>query len=179
MRWLAFLALWPGLAVAEGCPPVPDLSSRAAPLLDAVRRAPDPVEAQILMGKLWELWTIAPDPRSQELLDAGRERIAASDFAGARTHLDALIDWCPSYAEGWNQRAFAWFLGGEYGMALDDLEKALDLSPDHIAARAGLALTLLNLGRTEAGQAVLREALEMNPWLPERGLLIEPPGETL
>jgi tetratricopeptide (TPR) repeat protein len=179
MRWLIPLAICPGLAFAEGCPTVPDHSAELAPLLETIRTAPDPVTAQVLMGRLWEIWTLAPDDHSQALLDAGRERIAAADFAGARAPLDELIEWCPGYAEGWNQRAFAWFLSQQYGEALDDLETALALSPDHIAAKAGLALTLMNLGRVEAGQSVLRDALEMNPWLPERGMLIEPPGETL
>ncbi len=40
----------------------------------------------------------------------------------------------------------------------------------------GQELTLLSLGGTKAGQSVLKEALELNPWLPKRAYLIEEPG---
>jgi Tfp pilus assembly protein PilF len=110
------------------------------------------------------------------------ERRAAYDFARALAFFDELVGYCPDYAEGWNQRAFVHFLNGDHALALEDLEIALSLSPGHIAAKAGLALTLMNLGRTEAGQSVLREALALNPWLPERGMLLpeaKPEGEEL
>ena len=59
------------------------------------------------------------------------------------------------------------------------LDRALERSPDHIAALAGKALTLTGLGRIDAAQGILRRALELNPWLPERGMLIEKPGEDI
>jgi len=40
-------------------------------------------------------------------------------------------------------------------------------------------LTLLSLGRTKAGQSVLKEALKLNPWLPERTYLIDEPGQKI
>jgi tetratricopeptide (TPR) repeat protein len=177
MRWpVLLLVVLPGLAGAEVCPPAPDIAARTAPLMAAVRVAPDPVTARALTGELFKLWALAPDARAQELLDNGMERRAAYDFTRARAFLDELVAYCPAYAEGWNQRAFVYFLTADYALALEDLEVALDLAPDHIAAKAGLALTLMNLGRMEAGQAVLREALALNPWLPERGMLLPEPG---
>ncbi len=95
------------------------------------------------------------------------------DFDGAETILTALTKYCPDYAEGWNQRAFARFLRQDYNGALTDLDEALRLSPDHIAARSGKALTLMGLGRMDEAQGVLRDALALNPWLPERRFLIE------
>jgi len=38
---------------------------------------------------------------------------------------------------------------------------------------------LMNLGRVEVGQMVLRNALKLHPWLPERRMLIDVPGEEL
>ena len=60
-----------------------------------------------------------------------------------------------------------------------DLDKALSLNPTHIGAYSGLALTLFGLDRFSEGAKVLREALELNPWLSERHLLQELPGEEL
>ena len=177
---LAGFALFPGdPAGATACPPAPDISAAQARLIAAARAAPDAATANLLTPRFWSLWTEAPDPRAQDLLDRGMARRAASDFDAARETLDALVAYCPDYAEGWNQRAFVAFLTGDYEAALADLERALALNPGHVAALSGRALTEFALGRTEAGQRTLREALELNPWIPERRFLIEPPGKDI
>jgi len=179
--YLLSLALCtPALAQTVDCPPAPDISAEAAPLLRALATAPDPATAQTLTAQMWDLWTRAPDARAQALLDEGMERREAYDFAAAETALNDLVAYCPDYAEGWNQRAFVHFLRGDPSAALGDLERALELSPDHFAARAGQGLSLLQLGRRKAGLGALRAALALNPWLPERRYLPpEPPGTDL
>ena len=157
------------------CPPVPDTQAARADLHDKVRVAGSEGEARELSNALWRIWTKAPDDKAQALLDQGMGRRASYDFAGAVESFDALIDYCPHYAEGWNQRAFAHFLRQDYGAALDDLERALELVPNHFGALSGRGLTLLGLGRIKAGEASIRAALELNPWLPERGYLNDPP----
>ena len=104
---------------------------------------------------------------------------AGGDFDSARDALDALVVYCPDYAEGWNQRAFVAFLTADYEAALEDLDRALALNPQHVAALSGRALTEMALGRTEAGQTTLREALDLNPWIPERRFLVEAPGQDI
>ena len=101
------------------------------------------------------------------------------DFLGAIDAFDRLVEYCPDYAEGYNQRAFVNFLREDYEAALPDLDRALERSPRHVAALSGKALTLMGLGRGDEAQEVLREAVELNPWIPERGLLQELPGEEL
>ena len=73
-------------------------------------------------GKLWRIWTTAPDQTAQKMLDRGRERIRLADYETAETVLSELIEYCPVYAEGWNQRAFVRFLCQDYGRALADIE---------------------------------------------------------
>ncbi len=85
----------------------------------------------------------------------------------------------PGLCRGYNQRAFANFIRQDYGRALEDLDLVLERSPNHIAAMSGKALTLMALGRVEAGQAVLREALKLNPWLRERDRLIDGAGDDI
>lgn len=179
MRVLLTLALLAGPALASDCPPAPDHGGRLAALIAAAQAAESEQEARQITNQMWDLWIDAPDSYAQELLDEGMERRAAFDFAGAIKAFDALVGYCPEYAEGYNQRAFVAFLRQDYGVALKDLERALALSPNHVAALSGKALTLMGLGRMDEGQEVLREALKLNPWLPERGLLGEPKGEDI
>lgn len=166
----------PGLAE---CPPPADITSEMDALVAAVQAAPTVAEARPHMDAMWVLWATAPDARAQELLDTGMAKRSSYDYAGALEEFDALVEYCPDYAEGYNQRAFVNFLSGRFGLALEDLDLAIERSPRHLAARTGKALTLMSLGRIDVAQAILREALEVNPWLPERAYLIEPVGEEL
>lgn len=140
-------------------------------LMEQLRTAPNETAAREINNKLWEIWTDAPDPVAQEILKRGMERRASYDFAGALQDFTVLIEYCPHYAEGYNQRAFVNFIAGAYDQALLDLNRALDLTPDHVGSASGKALTLLQLGRETEGQIALRHALTLNPWLSERSYL--------
>lgn len=164
---LTLAAALPNTCLAA-CPAVPDHSETLPPLMEAVRDAPDEATAQELNASLWKIWTAAPDRIAQEMLDRGMSRRGVYDFVGALEDFDMLVAYCPHYAEGYNQRAFVHFLREDYDAAIIDLSRALEITPDHIGAASGLALTLLDMGREEAGQAALRYALSLNPWLPER-----------
>ena len=179
MRWIFITLLMATPAAAQTCPPFQQDDARLAELMAAIRVAPNEMTAQEISRDLWEIWANAPDARAQILLDRGMRKRAEYNFEAANEAFTELVNYCPDYAEGYNQRAFVQFLRQDFAGALEDLEQALALSPDHIAAKAGLALTLIGLGRTEVAQSVLKEALDLNPWLPERSLLIKPQGEEL
>lgn len=175
MRTLAILPVTTLLAatpaLAEVCPSAPDHSVELNALIETVKDAPNEYEAQQISVELWKFWADAPDERAQELLDEGMERRASFDYSGALDALNALVAYCPNYAEGYNQRAFVNFLRQDYEAALPDLDRTLEMNPRHIAALTGQALTLAALDRNWEAAIVLRRALEMNPWLSERRLL--------
>lgn len=164
-----------GPAAAEDCPPGPDVAARADGLHERLAVAPDPGAAARLSAELWALWTRAPDPAAQALLGRGMGAIRAGDLLGAERVLGRLVEYCPDYAEGWNQRAFARFLAGRHEAALGDLDRALGLSPRHLGALTGRGLVLVHLGRDAEAHETIRQALRLNPWLSERALL--PEGE--
>ena len=181
MRIVLALIVLAAPALAD-CPPAPDHADRLAELSEQARQGA--AEARVASAGMWELWTDAPDEVAQEMLDEGMARREAFDFLGALDHLDRLVAYCPDYAEGYNQRAFVNFLRQDYSRALPDLDRAIVLSPRHAAALSGRALTLLALGRVEEARDSLKQALELNPWLPERGLAapggpLAPPGEDI
>ncbi|REC55126.1 hypothetical protein DRV84_12455 [Rhodosalinus sediminis] len=170
MRVILPLLLAAGPALAD-CPPPPDHSVALSDLYDRMQAAPDPATAQPLNDRAWELYTDAPDEAAQAVLTRGMRMRESWDLLGARQAFDRLIDYCPDWAEGWNQRAFVHYLNQDFTAALDDLNTALERSPRHLGALSGKALTLTALGREAEAQEVLRAALALNPWLPERSLL--------
>ena len=172
MKHLAvILALTAPAAWAEVCPIAPDHTEAAQAIFDQIRAAPDERAAQPLNQELWTLWLDAPDEAAQDILDKGMRQRANYDFVGAYDSFDALVTYCPNYAEGYNQRAFISFLREDYPAALIDLDIALRLSPDHVGAQSGRALTLMNMGRLDDARQQMLEALDNNPWLSERALV--------
>jgi tetratricopeptide (TPR) repeat protein len=161
------------------CPPAPDIAADEMRLFEQIRNAGNELAARPFSNGLWELWTMAPDEPAQALLDQGMSARSSFDFVSAIDALDRLVDYCPNYAEGYNQRAFVNFLRQDYAAALVDLDRAIELSPRHTGAITGKALTLSGLGREDEAQILLREAVELHPWLSERHLLKEPPGQEL
>lgn len=165
-------------AFAE-CPRGPDFSAEVVGIVEQMQAAPDMGVAQGLAALMWEIWLDAPDEIAQAMLDEGIALLRVGDYLTSRATLARLIEYCPNYPEGYNQRAFAAFLSGDYEEALIDLDRAIDLQPVHLGALTGKVLTLIRMGRDDEAQVILRAALEINPWLSERALLIEPAGEDI
>ncbi len=183
MRWILFLLLSAGLASAE-CPPAGDYSEELSRVIEQARAAPDHAAGREAAGKMWEIWLRAPDEAAQEVLDRGMQMRASYDYLGAYEQFDTLVNYCPEYAEGYNQRAFVSYLRQEYEAALVDLDAALTLSPNHVGAQSGRALTLMQMKRFPEARQQMLEALENNPWLGERALVAKgaplgPQGEDI
>ena len=155
------------------CPKVPDISSDMDVLIERARAAENDRAGAAVSNEMWQLWLTAPDQAAQEALEKGMRARESYDFLSAIDAYEKLIAYCPDYAEGYNQRAFIYFLQGAFEAALVDLDKALDLSPRHVGAQSGRALTLMNLGRISEARIQLVSALENNPWLSERFLMAE------
>lgn len=173
MRYAILLAVLAAPVFADTCPPGPDRSAALSDLRAALQAAPDAGAAGPISAQMWELWLSAPDAVAQELLDEGLRKRNNFDFFGAFQSFDALIAYCPDYAEGFNQRAFTSYLREDFAAALVDLDAALALLPDHVGAQSGRALTLMNLGRIPEARAQMLAALDNNPWLSERALLAD------
>jgi tetratricopeptide (TPR) repeat protein len=165
-----FLGL-PGTTALAECPAPADIEAEMQTLFERARAAETFMEGRSVSGAMWEVWLRAPDSTAQEILDSGMARRGAYDFLGAIAEFDRLVDYCPDYAEGFNQRAFVHFLSQNYEAALLDLDRALELQPLHVGAQSGRALTLMNLGRLPEARLQLLEAVDNNPWLSERSLL--------
>jgi len=171
MKWPIFLILSACPALGDTCPAAPDHSAALGALILATQQAPNEMLARQSAVQMWAYWADAPNDHAQILLDEGMDRLRSYDFDGALIALDALVDYCPNYAEGYNQRAYVNFLRQDYAAALPDLDRAVDLSPQHVAAIAGQALTFVELDRKAEAALALRAALRLNPWLSERRLL--------
>lgn len=160
--------------MAQTCPKGPDKAPERAAIIADMQAAKTQKAASALMTAFWMNQMRAPDVRAQALLNAATAQRDQGDLAAARDTLTGLIADCPDFTEAYNQRSFVEFLASENKAALADANHVLAVAPDHLGALAGKALVLMRIGRTAEGQLVLRRAVQLDPWLPERRLLTGP-----
>ena len=75
------------------------------------------------------------------------------------------MELAPDYAEGWNRRAYVYFLKNDYERALGDLRRALALEPNHFKALEGLARILRDIGQKKSALQAYKQLLTINPFL--------------
>ena len=159
----------PDAPPAEAAPPREtsrEIARDAQVLLDrlATLTAEDEAgEARRLAGEIQERWTHSGSATIDLLLRRGREAVTEGEYERAIAHLTALTDHAPQFAEGWNQRATAFFLSDRYGEALSDIEQVLILEPRHFGALSGLAVILEQLGRPDAALRAFEAAHDIYP----------------
>jgi tetratricopeptide (TPR) repeat protein len=98
---------------------------------------------------LWALWSRSGD-------DAG-------DLDGAIATFSAVITQKPAFAEGWNKRATALFLAGEFRRSLADCDEVMKRNPLHFGALAGYGQIYFQMEQYERAIAYWKRALEVNP----------------
>ncbi|MCX7560883.1 tetratricopeptide repeat protein [Sulfitobacter sp. F26204] len=131
-------------------------------LMERLQNA-DEAEARRITKEIELEWSKSGSAAMDLLLRRGREAVREGKFGLAIEHLTALTDHAPAFAEGYHARAEAYFRSNLYGPALDDLEIALALDPQHYEAMFGLAVMLHEFGNLRQAARLYRHVLALNP----------------
>ena len=115
-------------------------------LFARLREATAPAEIESLQDGIWQIWLSAGHPVLDKRLENGMRALSADDYALAIQEFTFLIEAAPEYAEGWNKRATAYYLRGEYKASLRDAHQVLRREPRHFGALWGLAIMHRMLG---------------------------------
>jgi len=169
----------PALSPMAGIEAGSRAAQERAELLAELKAAKSEADSREIENKLWKFWRSIADEESRRLLEASREAQLRFDIGNSLLALEALVKHQPQFAEGWNQYSYALFLAGSLDASLEALERTLALEPMHFAALAGKGIILTQQGNVLEAQAPLKRALEINPWLKERNLIVEEPGQKL
>lgn len=127
---------------------------------------PEQPRWQRVERELMAEWSKSGSPAMDLLVQRGRDAIEADDDEAAVEHLTAAIDHAPGFAEAYHLRATAYFRGGHYGPAMDDLAMALALNPHHFGAMTGLGMILEDTGHNAQALTVFRTAHAIHPHEP-------------
>ena len=74
-----------------------------------------------------------------------------------------VIEATPQFAEGWNRRATAYFMVGDFDASLRDIQQTLALEPRHFGALSGLSMILENTLQYDKAIQAEKLLLELMP----------------
>lgn len=120
---------------------------------------------QNVQAQIWAAWSRSGSASMDLLLQRATAAMDQSDFDVALIHLNDLVRLAPDYAEGWNKRATVYFIQGQYGASVADIQRVLALEPRHFGALSGLGIILDRLGDEEGAMRAYRRTLEIHPHL--------------
>jgi len=116
-----------------------------------------------ITNRIWRLWHEYDDEVISRLMSQGIHSMQHSRLDEAIALFTEVVELAPDFAEGWNVRATAYYLMGEYALSTEDVKQTLKLEPRHFGALSGQGLIYLRLNKLSAALEYMEEALKYNP----------------
>lgn len=135
-------------------------------LFAQLRVATAPAEIEALRAGIWQLWLTTGEQALDKELEAGMRALAAGEYNRAITCFTVLVEARPTWAEGWNKRATAYFMRGGYRASLADITETLRREPRHFGALGGQAMILRQLDHYRGALRALRRLEKLCPHWP-------------
>ena len=136
---------------------------RLEELFDRLRATADPLEAQIIEVQIWRIWTDSGRDDINTLVEEGSRFMAQGLLKEAIAIFDRVVTNLPEFAEGWNKRATAHYLNGDYTASMIDIERTLALEPRHFGAISGMGLIFMARGDEANALRAFEEVLKVHP----------------
>lgn len=121
-------------------------------------------EAFEIERQIVRIWSDSGSPSMNLLLQRGRRAIGQGRYRMAIRHLTMLTQLAPEFAEGWNSRATAYYLLGEYELSLADIARTLSLNERHFGAISGMAMIFESQGDDRGALRALEMVEEIYPY---------------
>ena len=134
-----------------------------APTLIIALRDTDERVRVVAEQALWAVWSRSGDARVDELFARGVAQMGEQRLPEAIATFTRVIELKPDFAEGWNKRATAYFLAGEFRRSLKDCGEVVKRNPQHFGVLSGYGQIYLELDQPEKALEYFRRALEVNP----------------
>ena len=134
-----------------------------APVLQAHLTDTSVEVREVAEAGLWQLWSHSGDEKIDALLARGVDEMRGGDLDTAIATFSSIIDRRPDFAEGWNKRATALFLAGDFRRSLADCNEVIKRNPAHFGALAGFGQIYFQLEQYERAIAFWQRALQVNP----------------
>ena len=155
------------LALLAAAPAVADQNDpRLNDLFARLQKTDNRLEAETLENLIWGIWYSSENVEVSRLMDQGERAMQRQDMRTAIGAFTKIIEIAPDFAEGWNRRATALFMIGEYEASRADVAETLAREPRHFGALSGLGLINEAEEKGEAAIEAWQKAQEVNPNMP-------------
>lgn len=123
----------------------------------------DPEVGGTISKEIWRYWYKSDNEDIDQLMRLGETSMAQSRYKEAAAYFSEIIQIAPGFAEGWNRRATAYYLMGEFKLSTEDVKQTLKLEPRHFGALSGQGMIYLRLEKIELAIEYMKRALAVNP----------------
>jgi tetratricopeptide (TPR) repeat protein len=134
-----------------------------APVLVRALRDADAQVRRLAERALWALWSRSGDATIDHILEIGVAQMREGQIEASVETFSDIIRRRPDFAEGWNKRATAYYLLGDWRRSAADCDEVLKRNPQHFGALSGYGMIWLQLDQPTRALARFEEALAVNP----------------
>jgi len=137
----------------------------ATPALVQALHDPDATVRSEAHDSLWSIWHRSGDPAIDARLAEGIALMGSGSLPEAIAVFSDVIARAPDFAEGWNKRATAYYLIGDFDSSLADCEEVVKRNPAHFGALSGFGLIYLQKDNLPKAAEYFEKALAVDPTL--------------
>lgn len=134
-----------------------------APALVRALRDADTQVRRLAERALWAVWSRSGDATIDHILEIGVAQMREGQIEASVETFSDIIRRRPDFAEGWNKRATAYYLLGDWRRSAADCDEVLKRNPQHFGALSGYGMIWLQLDQPTRALARFEEALAVNP----------------
>ncbi len=132
------------------------------PLAVALHDA-DVMVSRMAEHAMWSVWFRLGSPAAVNLAKCGNTHLHHGNFSCAIEKFTRAIQEDDTFAEGFNQRAIAYYLTERFGESIADCRAALLRMPQHFGAMAGMGHCHSHCGQWAEARRCYRLALAIHP----------------
>jgi len=126
--------------------------------------ADDEEAAKAIADAIERVWLHSGSATVDLLMERYAKAMADKKHDLALKLLDRVVELAPDFTEGWNRRAYVYFVKSDVERALGDLRRTLALDPNHYKALDGLGQILREMGQKKAALKVFKQLLDVHPY---------------
>jgi tetratricopeptide (TPR) repeat protein len=134
-----------------------------APALIRALRDSDAQVRRLAEAALWAVWSRSGDDTIDYILEIGVGQMRDGQLEASVETFSEIIRRRPDFAEGWNKRATAYYLLGEWRRSAADCDEVLRRNPQHFGALSGYGMIWLQLDEPTRALERFEQALVVNP----------------
>ena len=137
--------------------------SRLPNLFNDLYFSEDSEEINSITKQIWDIWLETNDTQIEEDFYRGMKSMQNGNLIMSIVFFTRVVEKNPEFAEGWNKRATAYFMNGEFDKSMFDINETLKLEPRHFGALDGMGLIFMHLQQYSEAIKIYDKMLQIFP----------------